>query len=217
LSEGRLLEAEDEAARLARRERRRLLEQTRHLDPWERYRALNDAMDESYELIDIANREARFALIIMGALNAALLVVSTRSETVAAIPAPARPVMAALLAVYAAVAVYFFLQAIETLRPRKFRPRLRKPLGGSPATHPLGVRYFEDVVERDAEAHYRAWEEVRLSQLNAELAVQGHSLSLKNKAKHDALRRLYAGLRVMTLLVALLLSALAFFALTARS
>ena len=41
-----------------------------------------------------------------------------------------------------------------------------------------------------------------MSQLNAELAVQVHSLALKNHAKHIALRRLYAGLRVMALALA---------------
>ncbi|MEO8678587.1 MAG: hypothetical protein ABI665_06055, partial [Vicinamibacterales bacterium] len=44
----------------------------RPLGAMERYRALNDAMDEAYDLFDLSNREVRFALILMGGLNAAL-------------------------------------------------------------------------------------------------------------------------------------------------
>ena len=46
----------------------------------ERYRALVDASEEAFEIIDIANREARFALIVMGALNAVPLVVLSRAD-----------------------------------------------------------------------------------------------------------------------------------------
>lgn len=112
-----------------------------------------------------------------------------------------------------ALAVHFLLQGIEALRPRKFHPRLPDPTPASADRYPVGVRYFEDVVKRDADGHWRAWNEVRLGQLNAELAVQGHSLSLKNKAKYDAVRRLYAGLRLMTVLAAAMLMVMVFFAL----
>ena len=169
-------------------------------------------MDESYELIDIANREARFALIMAGALNAVLFVVGTRTELLASIPSAGRVGMGLGLVAYAALTVHFFMQAIETLRPRKYQPRLPELLGGAAETHPAGVRYYEDVVRRDAEGHWRAWGEVRISQLNAELAVQGHSLALKNRAKYAALRRLYSGLSVMTLLAAGMMTVLAFFA-----
>jgi hypothetical protein len=106
--------------------------------------------------------------------------------------------------VYAVTALYFMLQAIEALRPRKFKPDLT----GLPAgidDLPIGVRYYEDVVNRDVVSHCRAWRDVHMGQLNAELAVQLHSLCRKSYANRLALRRLYAGLRVMTLLIAGLL------------
>ena len=37
------------------------LDDSRPLTPAELYRALNDALDEGYELFDLSNREARFA------------------------------------------------------------------------------------------------------------------------------------------------------------
>jgi hypothetical protein len=200
---------ERDEARKERKRAERQLDDLRTLDPWERYRALNDALDESYDLIDIANREARFALIMMGALNAALYVIGTRASVVSGLPALARAGLGVCLVLYGGLAVHFLLQAIEALRPRKYHPRLPDPSPANAERYPLGVRYFEDVVRRDAEGHWQAWNEVRLGQLNAELAVQAHSLSQKNKAKYDAVRRLYAGLRLMTVLAALMLMIMA--------
>ena len=197
--------------RLLRKELKRVADVNRPLDSWERYRALNDALDEAYEQIDLGNREARFALILMGGLNAALIVLGGRSPLPQTLsPMPRALVIGALL-VYLVVAVRFLLQAIDALRPGKFRPNL----AGWPADSqdfPRGVRYYEDVIERDAAAHWRAWQEVRIGQLNAELAVQFHSLCQKNEHRHLAIRRLYVGLRIMTILLAGLAGTLVCFA-----
>jgi len=194
----------------ARKRMKRLELEARTMEPWERYRALNDAMDEYYEMLDMANREARFALIIVGALNAVLFVIGARSNLFSLLHI-ARPWLGLGLVAYGAVAVHLFLQAIEVLRPRKFHPRL--PESAIPAErYPAGVRYYEDVILRDVQGHCRAWDEVRVSQLNAELAIQGHSLALKVRAKHEALRRLFTGLRLMTLLATGLVMVLVFLA-----
>ena len=66
--------------KLKKKDFKRLFDPTRELDGWERYRALIDASDEAYDLIDISNREARFALIVMGALNAMPLLLLTKTE-----------------------------------------------------------------------------------------------------------------------------------------
>ena len=200
-------------SKLRRKTLKRLEDDRRPLDSWERYRALNDAMDEAYELIDIANREARFSLILMGALNVVLFVVGTRTELVQSLPISLRPWIAVLVVVYAFVALYFFLQAIETLRPRRFRPRLQEPKEEEVEDCSIGVRYYEDIIGRDAESYWKAWREIRIGQLNAELAAQVHSLALKNKAKYMSLKRLYAGLRLMALLVAILLMLIGYFTL----
>jgi hypothetical protein len=203
--------AEDIKAR--RKELKRLLDDSRPLDSWERYRALNDAMDEAYDLLDISNREARFALIIMGALNAAVLVVATQVDWLQTVFVRLPFIVGPVLGLYAITAVYFFLQAIEALRPGRFKPQL-DAWDRSRPDYPRGVRYYEDVVQRDVQAYWQAWNEVQTDQLNAEIAVQVHSLCLKNNAKREALRRLFAGLRIMTLLAAGLLTLLAFATLT---
>jgi len=206
----RVIDDERQREKEARKQMKRLQQEMRTMDPWERYRALNDAMDEYYEMLDMANREARFALIIVGALNAVLFVIGTRSNLFASLHI-VRPWLGLGLVAYGAVALHLFLQAIEVLRPRKFHPRL--PESAIPAErYPAGVRYYEDVILRDVQGHCRAWDEVRVSQLNAELAIQGHSLALKVRAKHEALRRLFNGLRLMTLLATGLVMVLVFLA-----
>jgi hypothetical protein len=209
-------EAADASADLAdkrrKKELKRLFDATRPLDSWERYRALTDAMDEAYELIDISNREARFALILMGGLNAVLFVAATRADLVTSLTQDQRRWFGFALVLYVVLAIFFLLQAIELLRPRKFRPRPRPPARSGPAEDfPLGIRYYEDVVLRDVDAYWAAWRDVHIGQLNAELAIQLHSFCLTNQAKHVALRKLYAGLRAMTLLVSASALLLAYF------
>jgi hypothetical protein len=95
------------------------------------------------------------------------------------------------LVAYALVAVYFFLQAIESLRPRESHSQVTYPGEHGLLDYPQGLRFYEDILHRDVEAYRRAWREVRVGQLNAEMAVQPR-LSI-NRAKYAALRRLYRG------------------------
>ena len=97
---------------------------------------------------------------------------------------------------------------IEALRPGQFRPDLAN---WNEEHIPAGVRYFEDVVARDTATHWEAWRNVTLTQLNSELAVLLHSLSLKNKSRKVALRRLYGSLWVLTLLFSAILLLFAIF------
>ena len=193
----------DEDGRPRKKELRRLLGEARRLDPWERYRALNDAMDEAYEQMDHSNREARFALIVMGILNAFVVISASRPDVVGSLDAPQRAVAAVLLGIYAVTAMYFLYQAIEALNPGKFRPKLEN--WDANDMRPMGVRYYEDVIDRDVRGHWQAWHDVNIGQLNAELALQFHSLCVKSDVKRVALTRLFGGLRVMTMLVAALM------------
>ena len=196
-------------AKRRKKEAKLLAASSRPLDPWERYRGLVDTLEEAIDLLEISDRKARFALVIMGALNIAFFFVGTRPEMVALIPGWLRSWMGVYMLVYAGVALFFFLEAIEALRPRRFRPHVPYPGVAGPQHHPQGLRYYEDVVLRDLEAYRAAWRELRFGQLNAELMVQNHVMARINMDKHRSLRRLYGGLRVLTLLVGGLLAILA--------
>jgi hypothetical protein len=191
--------------KLSKGDLKRLTDPVRPLDGWERYRALTDAADEAYDLIDIRNREARFALIVMGALNALPVLLLTKTNIIHSMTKGERYWMLAFVTGYALLLLFFILQAIEALHPGRFRPSLTDWSKDS-GDLPVGVRDFEDVIKLSAAEHWTAWQTVRLSQLNAELAVQVHSLALKNSAKHRAVGRLYVGLRAMALTLAALVA-----------
>ena len=186
------------------------LDGSRPLGAWEMYRALNDALDEGHDQFDLSNRDARLALILMGGLNAALVILASQTSLGAGLSAIERQIEAAVVALYALFAIAFLLQAIDTLRPAHFRPDFSRWPDARP-DHPRGVRYFEDVAERDTEAHWKAWRGISVQQLNAELAVQLHSLSLKNQARKTALRRLYQSLRHMAIVFSAILLLFAVF------
>ena len=186
------------------------LDSTRPLGAWEMYRALNDALDEGHDQFDLSNRDARLALILMGGLNAALVILASQTSLGAGLSTVERQIEAAVVALYALFAIAFLLQAIDTLRPAHFRPDFSRWPDERP-DHPRGVRYFEDVAERDTESHWKAWRGISVQQLNAELAVQLHSLSLKNQARKTALRRLYQSLRHMAIVFSAILLLFAVF------
>ena len=199
--------------KLKKKDLKRLYDPTRPLDGWERYRALTDATDEAYDLIDISNREARFALIVMGALNALPLLLLTKNDIISTMTLGERYWMVSFLIGYAMLLLFFILQAIEALHPGRFRPSL-KDWPPESTDIPAGVRYYEDVIKGSAAQHWAIWQNVRLSQLNAELAVQLHGLALKNNAKHRAVRRLYIGLRAMAFMLGAVLAAYLLFSWT---
>src|SRR6185503_4992069 len=74
------------AYKLSKRERKLVKDAHRNLDSWERYRALTDVLSEALDLVDLADHKARFALIIMGALNALLFIMASQTDVFDAIP-----------------------------------------------------------------------------------------------------------------------------------
>ena len=193
------------AGKLSKKERRFLKDAHRPLESWERYRALTDVLDEAIDLVDLADHKARFALVIMGALNALLFIMASQTDVFDAVPVGWRPLMGVVIALYALIAVYFVIQAIESLRPRKAQPQVRYASETGLEDFPVGLRFYEDILSRDLEAYRRSWRELRIGQLNAELAVQAHALAQINKAKYSALRRLYFGLQLMTVMAVVLI------------
>jgi uncharacterized protein YjiK len=187
-------------SKLSKKQKKALKDAHRPLDSWERYRALTDVLDEAIDLVDLADHKARFALVIMAALNVVLFFVAVRTDLVKDIPKFIQPFVGVYVLIYALVALYFFLQAIESLRPRKSQPQVSPVTQTGIEEFPLGIRFYEDILRRDVEDYKRAWKDVHVGQLNAELAVQAHALAGINRAKYTALRRLYSGLKLMTLL-----------------
>lgn len=192
-----VLEAESRAAEPAEAEQ--------PLDEWERYRALLDASNEAAAQIGTTAGDTRFALAVMGAFTVFVLLLLTRVDVIRALPPAGRTWMAGLFLVYFATAIGFFIEATGALRPGRFKPRLWDWTLGDD-TRPAGIRYYEDVTRKSAAEHWQAWHDVRLTQVNAEICVQLHSLSRKNHARHVAVRRLYLGVRLMAAVLGLLVA-----------
>ena len=218
-SVGAILEKAKNAGKLSKKERRLIKDTYRPLDSWERYRALTDVLDEQIELVDLADHKARFALVIMAALNVLLFFVATRTDIVEDLPGSSHVWLAGYLFIYVLVALYFFLQAVESLRPRKEQPHVPAADDQHPEEAPTGIRFYDDILGRNATDYGRVWRDVGMGQLNNELAIQVHAMASINQAKYKALRRLYWGLKTLTLMAVGLvaMAALAAFVGTARA
>jgi uncharacterized protein YjiK len=192
--------------KLGKKQKKLLKDVHRPLDSWEKYRALTDALDEALELVDLGDHKARFALIIAGALNVFLFALGASTDVFDNIPTSFRMAIASMAGLYAVLAIYNLIQAIESLRPRRAQPYVHNSADtGGFEEYPLGIRFYEDVLSRDMEAYRQAWRDVRIGQLNNEIAVQLHALSAIIRAKYAALDRLYRGLQLMVVFAVVLL------------
>lgn len=193
-------EKDEKDTKRREKEARRLESERGPLDPSLRYRALQNSVEMAQDLIELADRKARFALVIISVLNAVALVLAIRGGE-AALPrtgAWARVVQVEL-ALYVVVTVYFIWQAIEALRPRgsAASPGDRLPDTIVPGTS-MRLLFHADIVRRDRASYRRLWEELRMDNLIAELADQMHTLGTINATKYAALTRLYRGVSLMT-------------------
>ena len=209
-------EKEKKEKKRLRKLQRALEDASRPLGAWERYRALTDAFQMEQDLVDLADHKARFALLIMYTLNAVTFIIGTRNEALSLVPHSMRASLGLYIGLYSLLALYFFIQAIESLRPREAKPNVKYPGAVGLEDYPLGVRFFTDVLARDVNAYRSVWRSIHVGQLNAEVALQVHALAKINRAKYTALGRLYRGLKILTILTAGLITTMALLALRAQ-
>lgn len=181
------------------------------LDPADRYRALVNAVKAAQDLIELADRKARFALVIMSVLNAvAVLLVVRGGDTLLPTSGFLAMLVRLELVAYVVVTVYYISQAIAALRPRGVRAL---PAADLPSTVEPGVSmrvlFYGDVVSRDRASYGELWERLRMDNLTTELSDQLYALSWINQQKFTALHRLYYGLTVMTVMLAALIGTIA--------
>jgi hypothetical protein len=210
-----------EGRKRRKKEEKALSKERRPLEGRERLRVLTDLVGEERKLIETADHKARFAFVIMGAVNLALLVFGTREQVIASIPAGAKSWLAALLVPYGVLTFSFCLWAVEVLRPHVgeyaaelAEARRREQASGQPGLEdaPLGLFHWTDILRKDPKEYERLWSEVRLGQVNAELSMLAHALAHVNDAQYKALHRLYRGLQLLTVLAAMVMGLLGVFA-----
>lgn len=200
-------EASLETKRLRRLERTL---DSRPLDAWERYRGLLDVTEEYRDLLDSADKKTRFALIIMGLLNAVNFLLIARSDVFGRGTATQLGRgLVAYAVVYAFLSLYFFSQTIEALRPRGAR-YFSGPAGPGDFAGAPRLRAMAHVATQPAEAFYGLWETAQVGHLSREVAFQAQALARINVVKYRALERVYRGLVALTALTAALVTLLAY-------
>jgi hypothetical protein len=179
---------------------------TRTLDPWERYRALIDTYEAFFDMNELADRKTRFALVMMGALNALNVILGTQ-KMFGDLTAGVKPLVAGYFTLYAILSLYFFIQAIATLRPR-----ISMFPGGASADAPrAGLRFIGDVIATGGDDYYQRWSGVQVGELCRETAHHVQVVARVTDVKFKALDRVYNGLTAMTALSALMVTLLAYY------
>lgn len=203
-----------------RKRRKRLQEAHRRLGVRDRFRLLVDLVDSERKMIEVADHKARFALVIMGAVNAALLVMSMRGHWLDAVPEGYRRWLLLALVPYGVVSFVFLLDAAKVLQPHmqgwtEVAAGALRPHDGEDDPldeRPLGLMYWGAALQLDFHRYAQLWTEARVGQVSAELALLAHGLARVNADQYRYLNRLFRGLRVMLALAAALIAAVAAFA-----
>ena len=178
----------------------------RPLDPWERYRALIDLYEAFFDMNELADRKTRFALVMMGALNALNVILGTQ-RVFGDLTAGVRPLVGLYFMSYAVLSLYFFIHAIATLRPRISM----FPGGSADAASRAGLRFIGDVVATTDNVYYERWTNVQIGELCRETAQHVQVVARVTDAKFKSLDRVYNGLTAMTSLSAIMVTVLAYF------
>jgi len=180
----------------AKSERRRLkaLERAaddRLLDPWERYRALNDLGDRLLDLTELYDRKTRFALLILGGLNALNLLLVTRADVLTSLE-QGRSLIVAYAGCYTLLSLALLVCAIAALKPRP------------PAVGRVALPLVEGDGAATLDDYCARWREAQIGGLNRELMVTAFTRAHLNAVKVRALGRVYLGLYVLVAVTAAL-------------
>ncbi len=192
---------ESKTERRHRKEAERLAD-TRPLESWERYRALSDLVDHMLDVVELADRRTRFALLILGALNAVNLLIVVRLDALG-VQGLNLTFVRTYFTCYVLLSLYFFSYAIVALRPRLRQGRRNR----QPGNPDLGkLRLIDDILDQDVDAYYERWQHTQVGQLNREMAFHAHIFARTNAEKYHALGRLYLGLVILVVLTAILVA-----------
>src|SRR5262245_14335049 len=199
---------DDPKAAAQRLKRAEKAQETRQLDPWERYRALTDLVDVYVDMIEIADRKALFSLFILGAINSLNLVIAARPALFTSGDLGNARWVGIYAAVYISVSIYLLMQSIGALRPRvsTFLGTVDQAVPNRARLPHL--RFIGDAVAQTAENYYAIWRNAEIGQLNREVALHVQDLARINTRKYKALDRVYNGLSVLALLTLTLVVAI---------
>jgi hypothetical protein len=164
-------------------------------DSYERFKILLAVIGEQRHVVDLEDHRARYGMIIMGAINAAVYLVVSRATASGHLPSASAPWVMGIGLAYAVASLLFILAAIDGLRPRALQRK--------------GLLHWEGAVLHDLAEYQAAWSEARMDRLNQEAVLIAHMLAQMIQEKYRANQRLYSGLAVLIVPGAVLLTILA--------
>ena len=192
------------ARRIERAEARLRLQAELPPEPFDRFRIITECISMARQVIDLSDHRARYALIIIGALNAGVFALISRAHLLAGMTSGVKAWLVGMIIVYGLLTMAFVLHAIECLRPR----RLDSAFPDTPAptgAEPLGLLFWEVAGRQNLAGFHEKWDRVRMGQINREAEAIFHALSGVVRVKNRALHRLYLGLVVLVILATLVL------------
>jgi hypothetical protein len=195
LPEPRAEPAEARRGKDRKREAKRRRDAERQPESYERFRILLEVIGKQRQVVDLEDHRARYALLIMGGINAAVLLVATGAAGTGRLSGTLPPWLLAAVLVHVAATLVFILAAVDCLRPRAIQRK--------------GLLHWEGMVKHDLVEYETAWSQVRMDQLNREAVVVAHMLARLISEKFRANRRLYGGLTGLVTVGAVLLAILA--------
>ncbi len=203
--------AEKRARKLQKQEAKRRRDAERPPESFERFRILAELVDEGRQVVEIVDHKVRYALVIIGALNAGVFFLMSRAHMFASLSQGVKPWLMGFLITYAALTVVFVFYAVDCLRPRRLRYAdvMSANSGNGEASalsSPRGILFWETIAGYELDAYRRAWSGIHMDQLNAEVVVIAHQQAQLIRAKYVALGRLYQGLAVLVVLAGVLLA-----------
>jgi len=196
----------DDEARERARDQRRFVTRSGRMEPELRFRVLLATLKMETDFLDLADKKARFALMIMSVLNAITIVLIVKGVDIFSGNDGWALLLRVEAALYGAATVYYIWQAIETLRPRGQRGRLHAALPTEIVPgETMRMLFHADIAKRDRDDYRALWSELRLDNVTTELSDQLHMVSSINVLKYSALAKLYHGVGVMTIILTIAL------------
>jgi hypothetical protein len=191
-------DAIDERDDKTERKRRDKYDEGRLLEPWDQYRVLNDMAKLQMDLMEMADRRTRFALLILGTLNALNILIVARPDLLGQAGVQVSPVpgAAAYVVVYAGLSLFLFVKAVVALKPRA-TPLLAKREGAD-----RRLRHFGAIISQSTEEYLQGWREATIGSVLQELAFHVQLSARVVSEKYTAIGQLYLGLMLLVLLTA---------------
>lgn len=189
----------------AEKKRQRKLEQaleTGSIDTWDRYRMLTDLLEQYTDIVEMADRKTRFALVILGALNAVNLLVVARPDVLVGVFELPAAGLGVYVTAYVGLSLYLFVQAIGALRPRMTGVVQNAEKAGPEGYQVLGLRFMQNILDCSFDEYYAKWQTAQMGHVNRETAMTVRVLARIITEKYRAIERLYAGLLVLVFLTA---------------